>query len=599
MYYPQVAEDGNTRSLIDTWLGYNHNYKINNGEFYDMENLTSDNFPLLSPRAIRPLLAEGENIRGLLYSDNNICYLEGDILHYSLQEFDLTPYMDYIGGVEQQTLLRFGAYILIFPLGIYVNVYDPNDIGRMRTRFEAEQGKQITYSICDISGNDYENVVVADTAPENPEEGQYWLNTGENSGLNIWNKSESMWQPVATTYIRIRVEGAAMTDYFAEKDTVNMNTSIANINNGSQIQTMGDDYIVVIGLIPDAVTKTEVTSEAWTLRMERKIPTLDYVCADKNRVWGCHYGYSEDGEMINEIYCSKLGDFKNWYTYQGISTDSYAVSVGVTGEWTGCISFQGYPTFFKENAIFRIYGSYPAEYQIIQNDCRGVQQGSHRSLAVVNEYLFYKSASDVVVYDGSTPVSISKVFGRDERYYDAVGGGCLNKYHLVMQTAIGKRYYFVYDVQHGIWEKESAIPILQFSATENGQLYAITADKLYGLGSTDNIAYANELIGEEWVDWYAQTGEMGYETPDSKYVSKLSIRAHIPYRSEVQVLIAYDDRPFEDVGLLRGAESVASQKLDIMPMRCDHFRILFKGHGDCRIYSMAITLENGSDDYGY
>ena len=150
MYYPSVTEDNNSRTLIDTWLGYNHNYKIKNGEFFDMENLTSDNFPLLTPRKIRPLLAEGDNIRGLIYSDNNICYLEGDTLHYSLQEFDLTPYMDQAGGTEEQTLLRFGAYILIFPLGIYVNIYDPTDIGRMRTRFEAEQGKEITYSICDI-----------------------------------------------------------------------------------------------------------------------------------------------------------------------------------------------------------------------------------------------------------------------------------------------------------------------------------------------------------------------------------------------------------------------------------------------------------------
>lgn len=598
MYYPSVAEDNNTRTLIDTWLGYNHNYKIKNGEFYDMENLTSDNFPLLTPRKVRPLLAEGENIRGLLYSDNNICYLEGDTLHYSLQEIDLTPYMDNVGGTQEQTLLRFGAYILIFPLGIYVNIYNPSDSGRMRTRFEAEAGKEIHYSICDINGNDYENVVESETAPENPEEGQYWLNTGENSGLNIWNKSQSMWQPVATTYIRIRVQDAVLTDYFAEKDTIAMNTSIANINEGSQIQAIGTDYIVVIGLM-DTVTKTETTSESWTLRMERKIPTLDYVCTDKNRVWGCHYGYSEDGQMVNEIYCSKLGDFKNWYTYQGISTDSYAVSVGVTGEWTGCISFQGYPTFFKENAIFRIYGSFPAEYQVIQTDCRGVQQGSYKSLAVINEHLIYKSASDVVAFDGSSPVSISEVLGRDAMYYDAVGGGCLNKYHLVMQTAIGKRYYFVYDMQHGIWEKEDAISIKQFSATENGQLYAITDKKVYGLGSTDNIAFSNKLIGEEWVDWYAQTGEMGYETPDSKYVSKLSIRAFIPYRSEVSVQISYDDRPFEDVGLLRGADNIASQKLDIVPMRCDHFRVMFSGHGDCRIYSMAITLENGSDDYGY
>lgn len=595
MFFPSIEEARNNRAFVNQFLGYNHNYSISNGEFYDMENMTSDFFPLLAPRKIRPLLKEGTDIKGLIYSDNNICYLDGTKLHYSMKEYDLSAYMD--ATAPEQTLLRFGAYILLFPAGVYVNVYDNTDIGIMQTSYETEAGTEITYSICDKEGTDYENVTESATAPENPTAGQYWLNTGENSGLNIWDESKSMWQPVPTTYIRIRVAGATLTDYFNVADAINMNTDYPDINNGSQIQAMGTDYIVVLGLLP-VVTKTVTTTTAWNLKIERKLPKLDYVCTNKNRVWGCHYGYDNNGKMVNEIYASKLGDFKNWYTFQGISTDSYTASVGVPGDWTGCISFQGNPVFFKENAIFKVFGNYPAEYQIVQSDCRGVQKGSDKSLAVVNEFLFYKSASDVVVYDGSSPVSISKNLGREHLYYDAVGGGCLNKYHIVMETADARKVYFVYDIEHGIWEKEDAIPVLQFSATENGQLYAITKDKLYGLGSTDNIAFNDKLIGEEWVNWWAETGEIGYEMADSKYVNKLSIRAYVPFRSEIQVQIAYDDRPFEDVGLIRGKKSVASQTLDIKPLRCDHFRLKFVGHEDFRIYSVMINLENGSETYG-
>lgn len=593
MYYPQLEEGNNTRTLIDTWLGYNHNFKINKGEFFDMENLSSDLFPLLSPRESRPLLVKTENkLKGLLYSDNNLAFLCGTTLHYSLLDFDLSDLME--EPEEWQTLIRFGAYIVIFPVGVYINVYDPTDKGTLRDEFKAEIGTSITYSICNSKGDGFDNIVASDEAPENPTDGMHWLKTSDDKGLYMWVSSQGTWTPVATCYIRIEVPGANLTDHFNEGDVVNMNTNLDSVNDGSIIQAINDEYIVVIGIM-DEVTKTYRCTEAWTLKMERKIPKLDYVCADKNRIWGCHYGY-QTGGMVNEIYCCKLGDFKNWYSYAGISTDSYSVSVGVPGEFTGCISYQGRPTFFKENAIFKIYGSYPAEYQIVQTDQRGVQQGSYRSLAIVDEYLVYKSATDICIYDGSTPVSISEPLGREELFYDAVGGGCLNKYRVVLQNVKGKKYHFVYDFKTGLWEKEDALGFQMFSATENGQIYGATDNEIYGLGSTDNIAFQDELVGEEWVNWYAETGEMGFEYSDFKYVSKITIRAFVPYRSELEVMIAYDDRPFERVSMIRGKESIASQSLSFVPLRCDHYRIKLRGHGACRIYNMTTSLELGSEN---
>ncbi len=602
MYYPEIPENGNTRSFFDTWRGYNHNYRTDRGEFFDMENMTSDFYPLLAPRKIRPLLAqaeEGDFIRGLLYTDNNLAYLEGAVLHYSSQEIDLSDLISVPDGEDWQQLLRFGAYILIFPAGVYVNIYDTTDKGLLKTKFSAAENKTIQYTICDMDGADFDTITASDTAPGSPSDGDYWLCTksGEE-GLNIYSGSLSMWQPVATCYIRIDIPDATLTDYFAVGDTVNMNTSLDDINDGSQIKAMTDTSIVVIGLIKDAVTKSETTSGEWTLTLERKIPTLDYVCCDKNRVWGCHYGYS-GGKMVNEIYASKLGDFKNWYTYQSLTTDSYAVSVGVPGQWTGCISYRGYPTFFKENAIFKVYGSYPAEYQVVQSDQRGVQLGSSRSLAIVDEFLVYKSAADICVYDGSAPSSISEALGRESMYYDAVGGGCLNKYRVEMEDAQGKKFYFVYDFKYGIWEKEDACGFKQFSGTENGQIYGATSKKIFGLGSTDNIVFSQSLVSEEWVDWFASSGEIGYEYADFKYVSRITVRAYVPTRSELNVQISYDDRPFENVGVLRGDNNITSQTLAFPPLRCDHFRIKFHGHGDCRIYTMALTLETGSEEDGY
>ena len=592
MFYPTIEENQNSRSLIDTWLGYNHNRRIGLGEFYDMENLSSDLYPLMSPRKIRPVLVEDEEevIRGILFTDNNLCYVKGDTLYYAQKSLDLTTILpeEKQGKTDLQTLLRFGSYVLIYPMKVYVNVYDFEDSGLMEDTVKAPAGVTITYSICDMDGNDYENVHTGEEAPASG----YWLREG--LGLYLYNESTKSWEAVPTVYIRITMPGADLSA-LKEGDTVTMNTTLENVNEGSIIQKIQGDSFVVIGIM-DVVTKSEQTSEAWTLTVQRKLPELDYVCTSGNRVWGCHYGYLEDGSIVNEIYASKLGDFKNWYTFKGVSTDSYAVSVGIPGEWTGCISYKGYPTFFKENAVYKVYGAYPAQYQILQDDIRGVQKGSSRSLAIVGEYLIYKSAADVVAYDGSSPVSISSQLGRETRYYNAVGGSCMGKYYLLMKTVTGKPFYFVYDMEHGIWEKEDALDIIGFTSSESGQLYAATESKIYGLGSTDNIIFLNKLVGEDYVSWWAETGDIGLETPDHKYVGRVSIRAQIPYNSEISVQVSYDDRPYSEVCLLRGNSDLGSQSMYFIPLRCDHFKVKLAGHGNVVVYSMSMSVSYGSEE---
>ncbi len=615
MYYPQVEENFNTRSMISAWYGYNHNYRINDGEFYDMENLTTDAFPVMSAREKRATLKKAEfTYRGLLYTDENLAFLDGNIFHYGSRSIDLTDLItgerhevssidersEGEPGTSEQTLIRFGTYILIYPLNIWVSVIDNEDLkaGKMDASYTVPDDMTITYTISTADGSSFDNLTVSEDEPEDPKQGDYWLCTKEGAlGLNI--RTKDSWQPVATTYLRIDIPGYDLTTLFSKGDVVNMTSHVVdNINNGSVIQEVGTDFIVVIGLMDEA-QKEETTSRGRTFTISRDLPILDYVCADKNRVWGCRYGRDRQGNFVNEIYCTKLGDFKNWYVYEGLTTDSYAVSVGVPGEWTGCISYGGYPTFFKENAIFRIYGSYPAEYTVINTDARGVQAGSSKSLAIINETLYYKAPGSVMAYDGARPTPISQAFGKNVYYYDGCAGVGGSKYYLEVTNTYGGHVLFVYDTDTGLWMKESQIKAVRFAWQVDGRLFAASEDYIYGLGLTDSVLYASKLVGEEFVTWSATTGEMGYDYADFKYVNKLTLRAYVPTKSEINVEISYDDKPFEPVNTLRGNDEIMSQTLDIYPFRCDHYKLRFSGHGPVMIYTLAITLDTGSEEYGY
>ncbi len=607
MYFPKISEEGNSRSLIDIWYGYNHNYKTRAGEFFDMENMSSDQYPLATCRKLRTCLTKVDEkdtepyMRGVVLANGSVwCLVGTDLVNMSTQmEYDLSSVMTHEEEHKsKQKLLVMGSYLVIFPLKIYVNLNDLTEMGFLEASYEVPESVTITYTPCSLSGSALQNLTVSATAPNAPSHGDYWICTEDGKeGLNYYNGYNSAWEAVATAYIKISIPGATLTDYFEEGDAVFMNTKLPDVNDGSVIQKIDDEYIVVIGLMTKT-TDSQTTSASWKLKLERKVPDMDYVCMDKNRIWGCHYGYDNiANKTVNEIYASKLGDFKNWYVYQGLSTDSYAVTVGEMGQFTGCISFQGYPHFFKENMIYRIFGDYPAEYRLTEAHALGVQAGSGESLAIVGEYLLYKSVCDVCIYDGSTPVSISEALSRNEMYYDAIGGGCQNKYYVEMQNEKGGHRLFVYDTQYGLWEKETAMNLLEFTNSQDGQLYAITEHNLWGLGAENNAVYVrDEALKEEWVEWYAETGEIGYEYPDAKYVSRATVRAYVPTRSEVEVEISYDDKPYDAVGILRGHDDVASQSLAFTPMRCDHFKIKFSGHGECRIYSLAFTMEFGSEE---
>ena len=634
MFIPQVEENINTREMISQWRGYNHHYAISMGEFYDMDNMTCDDFPIMTARDIRPTLLNAvHGFRGMLYTDSKLCYLDGNTFHYGSWMIDLS---DLVDGTAQevvwdenfvdepdaepiiwteQNLIRYGMYILIMggasPMNVWVKLSssaEERKAGVITNSFESGTGLKVLYSLSKQDGSDYENLTVSGTAPVSPNEGDYWLNNTEGEvGLNVYLNSS--WQPVASCYIRIEIQEKNQSDQwetidsgfdelFRVDDVVFMNSAtVSDINDGSVLQAVTSEYIVVIGIM-DSATKDETTSTGYRFKIDMKIPRLDYVCADKNRVWGCHYGMSAAGEQINEIYCSKLGDFRNWYSYQGLSTDSYSATIGVPGQFTGCISFGNYPVFFKESCIIRIFGNYPAEYNVDVKDARGVQAGSHKSLAIVGESLFYKAPGSIMVYDGSLPRSISDALGRDS-YYDGVAGVCGSKYFIEMSNTMGGHRLFVFDSEIGLWTKESHLGLLGFSGANDGRLFGFTNNDVFGFGIPDNELYLNKKVSEEYVSWFVESGDMGLDIPEFKRVNKFTLRAFIPSLSEVMMDISYDDKPFEPIGDIRGLQETMTFVINVVPYRCDHYRIRLHGHGKVRLYSLAIGYESESDEYEY
>lgn len=592
-YYPTLAEINTDREWLDVFKGYNHNLRIGEGEFYEMTNLSSDNYPLLSPRSKRGTYATPALPQGMVAKDS-LCYIDGGdfVIGGDRVSMGLTVETDDEGKIIPKNLISMGAYVIVMPDKKYINTIPKEDEGGNRTyefgfiEASVTTSSTVSFSLCKVDGADYENVTIKGEAPADPKNMDLWIDTSKvPHTLKQYSSTSAMWSVIATTYVKISAMGIGVP--FEVNDGVRISgvegEALAGLNTSAVIWAKGDNYIVVTGMLD------EVATQEAPITVERRMPNMDFVIENENRLWGCRYGESIGGEMVNEIYVSKLGDFKNWNCFMGISTDSYVASVGTDGPFTGAIAHLGYPLFFKENCIHKVYGNYPANYQIQTTTCRGVQKGCERSLATVNEVLYYKARSGVCAYDGSLPSEISAALG-EMSYSKAVAGSLGNKYYISMIDTEGAWHLFVCDTLKGMWHREDDTEAAEFCNCRG---------ELYYIDRADNQIKAVKGAGireTRPIRWSATTGVMGTGSPDKKYISRIDVRMKLDIGSRVSFYAEYDSSgEYEHLFTTPPGKNLRSFAVPIRPLRCDHMRLRIVGEGDAKIYSICKTIEWGSD----
>jgi hypothetical protein len=304
--------------------------------------------------------------------------------------------------------------------------------------------------------------------------------------------------------------------------------------------------------------------------VERAIPDLDFICESENRLWGC-------SNKERTIFASALGDPTNIYTYQGVSTDSYAVPVGSEEDFTGCIAYGGSVLFFKEMKLHKILGSFPAEYMMYSYDFEGVQKGSHKSLAIVNEVLYFKGIHGVYAFTGS-PTLISANFGERE-FYHAVAGSDGDTYYISMTDrevkSDSESYLFAYETEKRIWVLEDHVSVSDF-ARIGGTTYALESGEVWLYG-------ANETSADD--EWLVQFTPLYESIEGRKSYSRILLRVELPLGSYLIVEARFDSGAWLEAGKVIGSRQ------DVIPImipinRCDKFELRIKGKGKCTIHNM-------------
>ena len=603
----------NTRDLLRAFGGLNETYGCTEAEYSGGMNFSARDFPALSTRLPRRRLQELAGLNGM-YHLNGLLTVCGQDLVYTPDEAPAQPVtVKNAVADSRKTMVGIGTKILIFPDKVAFDTAD-GSAAPLGAAWEAGS-LSVSFAPCDASGNTYEVKDKGTKEPEHPQDGQLFLKLNEpdkpysaENTLEVYSEASGNWTVIPLDYCLVTAEGIGAE--FRVWDTVTLTGTGAE--QAGQWAGLDGDRIVY------GVTETTLrlradpggehfygrlvhngSSAVWVsmdgtqreeyfpaegVKVERRVPDLEYLTECDNRVWGC-------SSSENVIYACKLGDPTNWFSYRGIAADSYAVTVGSDGAFTGAATCMGYALFFKENTLHKLYGSKPSDFQLSSLRCRGVAKGAARSLCVINETLYYLSPDGVMAWDGSIPTKVSTALdpARLRNMKSALGGALDGRYYLHLVRGSGEAQavrLLVYDTERGLWQEEDVCSYEM--AGSGGQLYLWDGKAIWAADADREENWQQAGGIEDGVSFELVSGNIGLDSPEELYLSRLTLRLEAEVKSRIEVAVSYDSGAWETLAQLT-ADGRRCFDVPFVPRRCGSLRFRLKGRGQLTLRSLTRT----------
>lgn len=389
------------------------------GSFYDCENISGEQHPVIAPRPPRRRwfnLSDG--VLGMHCSDALYLACDGELL-MSLSE----NRVQVLGQVNNQPKVfgSLGNNVLVLP---DMKVYDISN-----ERLASKSVKLLLANVL-VHNQDYVD-----------EDG------------------------VARTIRRntLHCVDFNFADYFKPGDSLRIvgtksNNGYFTVREVEEFDLHFDEYAFVAEDIPSCY-------------LIKDVPALKGICTADARLWG----YTG-----NTIYACAPGEVVNWYRYDGDAQSSYKVTVADKGAFTGCVMHAGRPVFFKTNCMVEVLGDSPENFTVVQTSLSGVAQGSGASLCSVGGNMLYLSENGVISCSGSNAKVISEALG--QRLSDGVATTDGRRYYLCATNESGARGLYIYDTELDSWHREDGANIVYLGYL-NGDIYAYCSNNtVYMIG---------------------------------------------------------------------------------------------------------------------
>lgn len=613
---------------VSVFGGYQTSASAAENEFVQMKNMTADYFPCAAPRRPRriehDLAAAGvQTVYGMLYRDGlyTVAGLQQDAdgdayLLYQTQPVCVSEEPIRLSRTEKK-MVGMGAWVVIFPDAVAYNTQDAS----LRRLFCFNNSTQYYCFFCDrnnqllaltFSKEEHEKVLLEQTLDgqvtfyEYDAKAQEWKEKDD-----VYLRFSDRFHSGKTDFSMFE-EGQTLTLTAADPEKESIEEIEALAFGESTVVTMGTEqrdtftehYLVMTvnsTYLSSARFVKEITDAGglWDYELDGKtvtvfrmapylcniIPEMDFVVECGNRLWGC-------SSAQHEIYACALGDPASWRKFEGTSMDSFAMTVGSDGDFTGAAVYGGCPIFFKENGLYKMLGLVPSQFQLVTVPCRGLAAGCAASVVVLNGALYYKGYDGIYAYDGALPQRVSQALDY-EPFEQVCAAACGQKYYFCATFETGRRMMCL-DTARGLFTVEDEVDA-RWMVSSPRQAFALVNGKVYGLcpdaGEPDT---SGNESWEEPFEWSCVTGDFGFEQTQQKAAVRILPRVQLEPDAECQIWLRADGGDFVPLCRIRGEGKQLVRK-PIPILRCQRFCLKFTGTGSGLIYGIDVEYEPLSD----
>lgn len=592
--------------------GLNNRYTIDSGDLSMENNISTKEYPYLTPSEQRKSVLSGYERPISMYAFDDFII----VVYYEMgvNLADDAIKIDYIkfgkfGNTVYTGLIKSGATYDDDVPGSVVqfNVYDtPTD------PLTGQFVKKLLFF--PYKASMYMNIVEADTDPRNWTEEKlkeadlsvmYCYDDGDNKyyftvGLEEKTADDEGYDENKVSYKRVLQKKYTKADCFVcdgmevlvkeyYNDTSETDESGAEIypppDTASHNCYYRNSYNNDVYRWCEYETEDGGTAYGWKVSIPPAMPSLKYATVHLSRV----FGVDDD-----RVYASGYNDYTNWnldtvdeYNEANSWCSPSQANTKAGGKFTGITTFQNHIICFKQDFMHEIYNTKnPFRLQ----DIYAEGTIDHRTIQDVDGKLIFVSEDDVKIYTGSNPRIIGYNLNMSKYTY-AVSGTDNRNYYLYCEDDKGKMYLYVYDTVTELWSEQSIDnQVLSFAHNKNGMYMLCDNGHIYKMDTED---YNHK--------WSFETDLVTNKTVNIKHIKKLQMLTELNSNANMKVYILYDDEEFNEntSHLVYSSNKYGRLPIRVKPRKTANygFKLHIEGSGYVKLYELEIFVESGGDMY--
>ena len=156
-----------------------------------------------------------------------------------------------------------------------------------------------------------------------------------------------------------------------------------------------------------------------------------------------------------------------------------------------------------------------------------------------------------------------------------------NSYNLRLSNEL-----LVYDTERGLWQEEDVCSYEM--AGSGGQLYLWDGKAIWAADADREENWQQAGGIEDGVSFELVSGNIGLDSPEELYLSRLTLRLEAEVKSRIEVAVSYDSGAWETLAQLT-ADGRRCFDVPFVPRRCGSMRFRLKGRGQLTLRSLTRT----------